>query len=143
MILQETPGIALLLGETGNESCEVAATIKKKKRGYTRSRFRTLNPRMAVAGKDLWRSLGPIPLAQRRVIQSQKTQSRLSTIRNSHQAPSACSLTSVEELVLHAVALHLLLAARLLPAHLQGRGAQGREHQAGGGVRDAQWLPGV
>lgn len=142
MILQGTPGIALLLGQTGNESCEVAATFPAQKGSYTRGKFRTLNPRVLEAGRHLCRSSMTL-LAQRRVIQSQKIQSRVSTTQNSHQPLSACSLTSIEELVLHTVALHLLLAAWLLPAHLQGCGAQGREHQAGRGVRDAQRLPGV
>lgn len=90
MILQATPGIALLLGETGNESYGVAATFPAQKEGYTKSRFRTLNPRMLEAGRHFWTSSDPIPPAQSRVIQSQKTQSRLSTTRNPHQLPSAC-----------------------------------------------------
>lgn len=57
--------------------------------------------------------------------------------------PAACPLTSVEQLVLHAVALHLLLAVRLLPAHLQGGGPQGGEDQTGRGVGDAQRQPGI
>lgn len=128
MILQATPGIALPLAETGSESCGVAATFPAHKKQIS-------------DWKAPLEITCPIPLAQSRLIQSQKSQSRLP----STQTPPSpdCSLTSAEELVLHAVALHLLLAARLLPAHLQGRGAQGREHQAGGGVRDAQGLPGV
>lgn len=43
-------------------------------------------------------------------------------------------LTAVQQLVLHAVALQRPLAPRLLPAHSERCGSQGREHQAGGRV---------
>lgn len=44
------------------------------------------------------------------------------------------SLTAIQLLVLHAVALQRPLTLRLLPAHFQRCGPQGREHQPGGCV---------
>lgn len=47
---------------------------------------------------------------------------------------SRSSFTSIEQLVLDAVAQDISLAVGLLPADFEGRGAQCREHQPAGGV---------